>query len=279
MVDPDERDALSSLKLDQLDLRHIDPADLEETPSSNSLFTILLLGVIGIVLWLPRSQYYTLLGSNNFGFFVLASVGVAAGLSLGRLWWARLEKLANELPTVRPPKPVGPPSPLRRFVTLLLGVGLTLMVLVFFPAWGVLEPHNTGGFWYLAAILGVIAGITLSRWLIMQAEAAKPVERRSAPIIWPPWFKWVTLAGLLLLSLIASLSETLWPEGGHELRFIFGGIAFFVGIAGAIWLARRFDETTEKLQKEAAKKRVASQPSPEILAATSSGASQMRTRR
>ena len=86
----------------------------------------------------------------------------------------------------------------------------------------------------------------------MQAEAsAKKVDNNRPPIRLPPWFKWVTLAALVLIGLFALVAPWVVDDAADQsMQFGLGGVGFAVGVAAAIWLARRFDETEERIRRQ-----------------------------
>ncbi|MEZ4270676.1 MAG: hypothetical protein R3C68_04360 [Myxococcota bacterium] len=109
------------------------------------------------------------------------------------------------------------------------------------------------GGWFLTVIGAVIVGGLAGRWLLMQENV--PFKESGlgsrGPVQFPPWFKWVTLGILVLMSLFVLFgSEILAVDDPENLEFSLGGMAFVVGIGGAIWLARRFDETEQRLRKQ-----------------------------
>ena len=91
-----------------------------------------LLSLIGLgagVLWFPNSQYYQMLGGQNWIFVVICGVAVFVGVFGGRwlLRWAedsaKEHALRRELEGPQPKAPERPPSALRRWLTLLVVVG------------------------------------------------------------------------------------------------------------------------------------------------------------
>jgi hypothetical protein len=254
-----EFDDLGGVDLSKLDLRDIEVDEDRPSPVLRWLALLLLLGLGGVILWFPTTPYYQLYGRVNWVFFLICAVAIVVGVSTGRWLWAWAQEAARayaarralEEPEVEAPK--GPPSALRRFLTLLVVIGGFVAILVGLPASGLLQSGGSGftGAWFLAAVGAVAIGITLGRWLVMQGQVAangEPVRRR--PIRLPPWFKWVTLTLLVVVAVSALAVPTLAGGGlSNELRFGLGGVGLIVGVVAAIWLARRFDETEARLRQ------------------------------
>ena len=60
----------------------------------------------------------------------------------------------------------------------------------------------------------------------------------------------VALGILVLASLIVLFGVGLGGENSETVEFYFGTLAFVIAISGAIWIAKRFDESEEKMRKE-----------------------------
>ncbi|HET6343280.1 MAG TPA: hypothetical protein VFH51_00050, partial [Myxococcota bacterium] len=72
------------------------------------------------------------------------------------------------------------------------------------------------------------------------------------PLVLPPWFKWANLALLVAGGLFATFGHgLLGGADGQTAGFSLAGVGFAVGILGAIWIARRFDELEVKLRTRA----------------------------
>ncbi|MBI5510787.1 MAG: hypothetical protein HY903_18660 [Deltaproteobacteria bacterium] len=257
-----EYDDLGGLDLSKLDLDDIDLDD--DAPSSVPRWfaLITLLGAGGFVLWFPNSEAYRGLSPSHWSSFLLSAVAIGIGIGAGRIAWRMFEdaaaryarRRAHEAPRdVTPPKPA---SALTRFVIFLLIVTGVTVILYVLPSQGMQSEDSRSAIWFVAAILAIVIGFTAGRWLLMQAEAhAKPAERRE-PIVLPPWLKWVTLAVLIAAGATALIVPSLSYDGGdNSSRFGFGAVGLVVGIAGAIWLARRFDETEARIKEQALRAR------------------------
>ncbi|MEO0814576.1 MAG: hypothetical protein AAFY60_17075, partial [Myxococcota bacterium] len=113
---------LRGFDLEKLDLDHIEIEDERTSPLWRWLFGLFLVGVTAILVWLPRSNLYGALNAPWVS-FAFSFAGIVVGLVSGRFLWT----LLMDMPAVEPsrplPEPVGPPSALRRFMTLLVVLG------------------------------------------------------------------------------------------------------------------------------------------------------------
>ena len=60
----------------------------------------------------------------------------------------------------------------------------------------------------------------------------------------------LTLAGISIGIAAVVAPMVVGGSAGQSLEFALGGVGFAVGIVAAIWLARRFEEAEEKIQKQ-----------------------------
>ncbi len=257
---------LRGVDLSKLDLSHIE-LDIDKPPSKAWRWIALffMLGTGGGLLWFPSTSYYQMLGQRNWVFFVICGVASVVGILGGRWLWRWAQEAAAEYAARRAlerdePAAVeeGPPSALRRWFTLILVVGGGAGILFGLPAMGYHQSgQNISSIWFVAAIVAIIVGLLLGRWLLMQAEAAKPAEpRERIPIRLPPWFKWVTLTVLIGTGIATLVIPDLYSGSDAEtMRFSLGGVGLAVGVVTAIWLSRRFDEIEKKLREEARRQR------------------------
>ncbi len=249
-----ELDDLSGLDLEGVDLDEVD-LELTEPGVSGWRYVefFLMVAVGAVVLWFPNSEYYLRFGPDHPIFFALCAAGIIDGLLLGRWlirWaneaqarWAREAERLGQLKK-EPPKP---PSALQRWSTLIIGIGGAVAVTVGVPASSYYGGGDSQLTWFLGAGGALAVGATLGRWLLLQAN--RPVKEQAPvkPIVLPPWFKWVTLSILACMGLFALVGmQLIGPGGGQTVEFAAGGVAFIVGIFGAIWVARRFDELEKK---------------------------------
>ena len=131
-------------------------------------------------------------------------------------------------------------------------IGGIVVILVGLPASGAMDtPGAISGLWFLAAIGAIVVGILGGRWLLMQAEAhARTRGEPRPPVRLPSWFKWVTLFILIAVGAGAVVAPILvGGQTGETLEFALGGVGFAVGIVGAIWLARRFEEASQHAER------------------------------
>jgi hypothetical protein len=104
--------------------------------------------------------------------------------------------------------------------------------------------------WFGAVGAAIVAGICFGRWLIAQADAAPAPGPRRPPFVWPVWTKWATLSLLLTGALYATLGHLVVGDNeGPTAGFARSGIGLSVGILGAIWIARRFDEWEQAMRR------------------------------
>jgi hypothetical protein len=250
-------DDLAGVDLDSLDL---DGIDLDEADGDGGsllqsgwgriAYFLTLLSGGAFVLWLPSTEWFRLGGHNSPWFFVVCGLGMVDGLLLGRLVWRWAQEVAaRPAPEPEPTKPKGPPSAVVRWLTLAAALGGAAAIIFGVPASAYYSEgdayHST---WFLGAGGALVIGILLGRWLLMQATAKPVDDTPRQPIKLPPWFKWVTLGVLIALALVAFFGNLLYgnEEQGGNIEFPLGAIGFVVGLAGAIWLARRFDEFEAK---------------------------------
>lgn len=253
-----ERDLVN---LDGIDLAYLDfdtaIAESTNAPKASpwklggAFAAIALIAAINI--WLPNTDFYRAHGENSWVFWLVSSSSILAGFALGRFLWRWAEEAAERAARERAEHPeraktAEPPSKWMRFATLAAAVGGGATLL-----YNSNQEGMTSGLGYFGAAIGaIVTGILAGRWLLMQAEAApKRRAEEITPFVLPAWFKWVTLGVLFLCGLFAGFGDQLLPGSDSEsLRFAMGGIAFIVGIGGAIWLARRFEELEEKFRNE-----------------------------
>ena len=250
---------LEGIDLQQLDLEHI---ELEDTEGSGWRFYVGLVALIAagsLLLWFPNSALYRAWGDG--GFFVLSLGAVVVGVITGRWLWRWAERAAERYAQKRArqqphtAREQEPPSAALRWLTLLgvLGGGVALVLGMPSAGFG-LGSESTFG-WFVAAVGALAVGILAGRWVVMQAQAHAHADkkRQRRPVQAPAWLKWVTLAGLVVAGAGAMLAGTfLQSRGsvGSDAGFGLGSVGFVLGIAAAIWLARRFEETQERLRQQ-----------------------------
>jgi hypothetical protein len=241
-------DDLRGFDLSKLDLEEIE-LDIERPPSPvwRWLAGVTLLGLItAAVVYGDQLRA----ASNNGWTFGLSIGAIVLGITFGRWIWAaavaRAERAEAE-PVVEEPE--GPPSAGARWFTFLLAAGSagTLVTLV---QTGTLSAWFGDQAIFVSGAGAIFIGIVFSRWLTMQGEAARAArqtEEEEPPIELPPWFKWVTFAGIVALAGFVALSNL---NNAGDFDFSIGGLGFAVGLFAAIWLARRFEELEQKGREE-----------------------------
>jgi hypothetical protein len=238
-------DDLRGFDLSRLELDHIElDSDKPPSPAWRWVVGLSLLGMaVGIYL----------LGQNsaaNGGLSFILSIGaVVLGLTIGRwLWMVALDRAAQLDAIEIPEEPVGPPSALARWLTLLVGGGSAVAIVVLVRN-GQLQAWFGEGALFAAAAVSIVVGIVLGRWLMLQGEAARYAaannpdeDNERIQINVPPWFKWVTLAGII----VVAGGVVIWSNLDSETSTTLAGVGFACGIAAAVWVAKRFDEVEGK---------------------------------
>ena len=233
-----------------IDLSRIDQSDLEPEHEAGRigywLMGALLVGTGFGLAWLQQSEYYRITGKGTMLFFALCALACGLGVALGRWLWIGAQSVAARTPP-RTPEPwpdEPPPTWIRRLMLVgMVGAGAAIVWLA--KSNLVSEPLRI-----VLAIVGLGIALMFSRWIIMSAQAAERDPEQRPPIKLPPWFKWVSLAGLVGLGLIAGLGDLIFPNrGSGPERFGLAGVGLFVGVFGAIWLAKRLDETEDRIRR------------------------------
>ena len=135
-----------------------------------------------------------------------------------------------------------PPQNLR-WLFLVGYLGLTGLLVLVLPQEAEWQGGGYSGAWYVAVGAAICAGIFFGRWILAQAETAGQLgEPLRFNCRFPSWWKWANLALLVIGALLAAFGQGFWPNDNESVRFGLAAVGFSVGILGAIWLARRFDE-------------------------------------
>lgn len=235
---------LRGFDLDKLDLDHIELDDDRPSPVWRWILGMFLATVTGVLIWLPRSNLYTALNIPWVS-FTFSFAGIVVGLLSGRFLWTLLSEMqADAAPSQASAEPDGPPSAARRLFSLLVVVG-GASAIVYFTQSG--QVDESGTTWFFVAVGAVVVGITFGRWLTMQAQVVDPLAEEVEPITLPPWFKWVTLAVLIVGGAGIGFGSSLFPAN-EDLSLALSAGGFALGIVAAIWLARRFEEEEERLR-------------------------------
>lgn len=256
---------LSQLDLDDIELDPKDGSGLFASSGARAVWRwvggVVVLGLGGLVLWLPSTEIYQYSAHSSWLFAIVCIVATVVGVLFGRWLWLWAEDAAQRWIATRPRRdpdaPPKPPSTLRRVMTLLValaGAGVILFAIT--PADLSGGQSGYSSIWFLAAVGAIVIGFLLGRWLLMQEYnpfkgAAKPVQIRL-----PPWLKWVTLTIILGGGVLVFVGmEVFATEDRESLEFSLGGAAFVIGIVAAVWVARRFDETERKIRKRVEEER------------------------
>ena len=86
---------------------------------------------------------------------------------------------------------------------------------------------------------------------LIQAGRQTTGPRRGLPSL-PPWVKWLNLAVLVIGAGVVLLSDLFFNS--QQAEGYLSAIGFVLGIGGAIWLARRFDELETRFKNEGAQR-------------------------
>ncbi len=244
---------LRSLDLQRLNLDHIELDDIPEDTGNGWPRWLIAIGLLVLLFWVPTTNYYQLYGQG----FWLIGLAVAAVAAVGFGGAQQLINLAATL-TGQPTSAIRrfslprwrvPPAVLR-WVMLFGGVGLGSIMLFAMPREAEWQGHGYSGRWFVGVGVAITAGILLGRWLIMQADHKGRANKPRVPIVLPPWVKWLTLSVLVAAGLFAAFGHHVLSGDPDSNSFALGGVGFLVGILGAIWLARRFDEVEAQIRAQ-----------------------------
>ena len=248
-AEPSEKDDLqeylSGLNLQHLDLDDIDLGESGPSPIWRWVRGAALVGVGSALVWLPTTNFYQLNANSSWLFGGLCIAALLLGGSAARFIWNWMQDVAlrnarsaldrASLPTFRIPPNI------LRWGTLITALTLGGVLLFAMPRDADWAGSGYSSMWFIGVVMALGAGILLGRWIIMQASA-NPVDTSTLrPWVLPSWFKWANLAMLVAGGLFAAFGHHFMadPEAGS---FSMGGVGFGVGVLGAIWIARRFDE-------------------------------------
>lgn len=256
---------LPAVKLRELDLDHIELDELDATGRpkqqarrwiSGLLWTVILV----VALVFPYTDFYQVQGHDTGWFFALCAIAIVAGIGVGRWLWAWLLDVAAKIDRYEDwseplPEPTRFSPKVLRWLTLLAALVGGVLVVVVIPEDSLAGPGSMSGKAFLAAILAIVVGVLAGRWLLMQTVVREVLETDRQPIRLPKWFKWITLCVLLCAGMATLFVPKLAGSDARDLAFAFGGVALGVGVFGAIWLSRRFEELQTKMEEEAKKQR------------------------
>lgn len=276
--DPPDDDDYMRHYLSEADLSALDLGDIDLQPDVQAernwqwMRLGLTLGVAALLIWVMNTDYYLFHGHGTalvpiVWLTLVASLAAAGlqgfGVSQGLLK-PDLQGLGRRLgrPGLGRPKlswQFKLSETLRRYLLLITGLGLGALVMFYLPHEAEWQGGGYSGQWFVAVGAALVAGIVLGRWLIAQAAHAQAkAETRApvAPFVWPSWFKWVSLALLIVGALFAAFGHLIIGNGeSSTVGFELSGVGLVVGICGAIWIARRFDEWEVEFKRQAQRER------------------------
>ena len=257
MGDPQPRPN-EAIDFQGIDLAEID-LELDEKPRAKSRaragknrpFTLafLLIG-IALVMWVPNTHFYRTSNYSTALFFGICVLGLVLTFAGGRFMWAWMEEAAERwAEEARPstPKPPRVIKPIERWLTLVGAITLGAITLFAFPD----SNSYSDGSWMLKALGGASAAALGGRWLFIQAGRQSSGPSRALPTF-PPWMKWVNLALLVIGAATVLLSDLFLNS--RQAEGYLAALGFVLGIGGAIWLARRFDELENRFKNEGAQR-------------------------
>ena len=111
--------------------------------------------------------------------------------------------------------------------------------------------------WFLTVFVAVVTGVLVGRFIMAAGAQKRATVARPAAMPLPAWVRWATLALLAAGAILATVGPSLTSQSGVADDFSFASIGLVVGIGGAIWIARRFDEWEASLRSQAEAKRAA----------------------
>jgi hypothetical protein len=248
---------LQRVNLQNLDLRHID-LEADAPPARGMLPRGMALAAAVVALvWLPTTHYYAFDPTAAWLFFaLLCTTGWLGAGFVQKLLPAWRTQLGGALSfiTGHMPQVGGFSLPSRVWRGLVLAVVLLSgsTVLFYLPRDAQWQGSGYSSSWFVAVGLALLTGILGGRWLMMQAEAARDrsVLKPAEPFVAPTWLRWVTLGLLVAGGLFATFGHHLLGAENSNGNFSMAGTGFAVGLFGAIWMARRFDELEKHWLKQ-----------------------------
>lgn len=249
--------------LSSLDLGGLDVNDVlwQEDAKSDAVWVlsgcVLWAAVVGVLIWLPGTLFYQL---NPLAELVnLGAWLLLAGLTA--LLWRGVYALVTAWPfgdalaaikrrQTRMSNAAAWGQPSARILGLCI-VALGALLVLLLPRDVQWQGQGYTGAWFLATLAAIATGILVGRFIIAHASIERPARPPAEPIKWPSWTRWATGGSILALGAGVLIAHTVTVPGDTSHEFHLAGISLFVGVAAAIWLARRFDELEQKWQKEA----------------------------
>jgi hypothetical protein len=256
-----EQDPAMAAYLASLDLKDLtlDETLLQAHDTSDTwwlaLGGIIWVAIVGGLLWLPSTLFYQLDPLAEFAYMGLWALLILLTAALWRSVWTVSQQIPWATANAWLEDATWPTgwhlSPKRQRQALLLGIvtfgGLLALVMPRDVQW---EGKGYTGGWFMATFCAIGTGILVGRFLIAHA-ASRPALAPKEPFVWPRWVRWLNLALLLTGGItVLVLHETAVP-GDTRNEFPLACAGLGLGIWGAIWLAKRFDEWEAKWKREA----------------------------
>lgn len=252
-IRPNEAIDFKGIDLADIDLEMDDRAPRtkrEKSSINRPLRAFLLLLGIALVMWLPSTHFYKTSNYSTALFFGVCVFGLVITFAGGRFMWAWMEEAAERWAAEASPSSPKPPrviQPLERWLTLLAALGLGAITLFAFPE----STSYSDGSWMFKALGGATAAALGGRWLFIQAGRQTTKPSRGLPRL-PSWFKWVNLTLLVIGAAVVLLSDLFFNS--RQAEGYLSALGFILGIGGAIWLARRFDELETRFKNDGAQR-------------------------
>lgn len=222
----------------------------EKSKASRTLTLLFLIIGIALVMWLPNTHFYKTSNYSTALFFGVCIFGLILTFAGGRFVWAWMEEAAERWAEQASPSSPRPPriiKPFERWLTLFAAITLGAITLFAFPD----SNSYSNGSWMFKALGGATAAALGGRWLFIQAGRQTKGPSRGLPKF-PPWFKWVNLTLLIVGAGVVLLSDLFFNS--QQAEGYLSALGFVLGIGGAIWLARRFDELENRFKNEGAQR-------------------------
>jgi len=201
-------------------------------------------------MWVPHTHFFVAAGGSSTLSFTISGVALVIAFFGGRWVWGWLEEsAANWEPIAQSERPSREVTGVERWLTLLIALVLGGLVV------GLPDSTGLGGFsGAVKGLCGLGAAGLGGRWLLLQAQRKVDVDdlRQAQARKLPDWMKWVSLSVLLIGGIIVGFGEQIFGVGAHNT--VLAAVGLGVGLFGAIWLTKRFDETEQKLKASVQKR-------------------------
>lgn len=291
---------LATRKMDEIDRRPVvrdwnspvstavpSPAKAASPAVRWGAFVILAIAAVTMVA-VPTTSFLGEQGEFTVWSFLSSGAAMLIGLGLG-VWLLQQAMAAAEKSSADDEfaeeeisaEPVEEAPSWKRHILLVLSIVLAL----FTGAVPAAEYYTSGRAystgWFLAALAALAVGAMFGYWLKLQAEAAAYKERQALdpsekfkeekPFVFPPWAKWVALAGLLILMVVVALLGTragyYTGTGSSWLEIVLAVLGIFGGVGIGIWFTKHFDQMAKEAYEQRRKNLsgVVQEPPPAYL--------------